>query len=348
MIVSYSVFWCWSVFGVMLLALAVLSVVWHSSNAPNAQYIDLWSMDSCIAYLIVRITSTGAVSTLQAASVSRHTAEDVGAWCCAILYLSLVCTNALYWRANHRARWLHGACPFSGRARLQAQIDGKMSSYYKSSGYLHDSGGAEMHTVGAALYAGMPIIYVALPTLIQIAAIGSLGSLMASTVAATSLTLGWSLRMLERFCMDGSPVRPFSVGSTREPRCLGLTMVACAWHARTADDGYSRSAAHEQIALTTAPGLEFRIFEACCDVCPPHDCGRPGLSYSAVAFPHGHHPHRGLHTRTCVVHAQHEFAIVRYFSLLAYQSAGRVFTMSAHRCNLPSGSLDAEVSARVY
>jgi hypothetical protein len=217
----------------MLVALAVLSVVWHSSNAPNAQYIDLWSMDSCIAYLIVRISSTGVVSALQVASISRHAAEKVGAWCCAILYLSLVCGNALYWRANYRARWLHGGCPFSGRARLQAQIDGKMSSYHKSSGYLHDSAGAEMHTVGAALYAGMPIIYVALPTLIQIGAIGSLGSLLASTVAATSLSLGWSLRMWERFCMDGSPVRPFSFGSPREPWSLsretdtsGLTVVA--------------------------------------------------------------------------------------------------------------------------
>ena len=71
-------------FGVLLLILAVLSVIWHSSNAPDSrkytnisikfldaapvacdstsdrllvitEYIDLWSMDSCIAYLIVRI-----------------------------------------------------------------------------------------------------------------------------------------------------------------------------------------------------------------------------------------------------------------------------------------------------
>ena len=95
------------VFGIMLMVLAVLSVVWHSSNAPAAQYIDLWSMDSCVAYLIVRITCIGAVSALRAVSIARHTAEEVTAWCCAILYLCLVCTNALYWRANYRARWLH-------------------------------------------------------------------------------------------------------------------------------------------------------------------------------------------------------------------------------------------------
>lgn len=114
-------------------------------------------------------------------------------------------------------------CPFSGRARLQAQIDGRLSGYHKSSGYLHDSSGAEMHTSGAALYAGMPLIYMALPTLIQTLVIGSLGSMVASTVAAVSLVIGWSLRMFERFCMDGSPVCP----GTTSP-CLCGTM--CLFH----------------------------------------------------------------------------------------------------------------------
>lgn len=118
------------VFGFMLMVLAVLSVVWHSSNAPTAQYIDLWSMDSCIVYLIVRITCIGAVSALRAASIARHTAEDVSAWCCAVLFFCLVCTNALYWRANYRARWLHGGKSHarSLSARLEASAispDGK-------------------------------------------------------------------------------------------------------------------------------------------------------------------------------------------------------------------------------
>lgn len=84
-----------------------------------------------------------------------------------------------------------------------------------------------MHTFGAALYAGMPIIYMALPTLIQTAVIGSLGSIVASTVAATSLSMGWSLRMFERFCMDGSPVRQhwFWLHLDKHPR-LGLTVLA--------------------------------------------------------------------------------------------------------------------------
>lgn len=29
-------------FGVMLLILSMLSVLWHASNAPKSQYIDLW------------------------------------------------------------------------------------------------------------------------------------------------------------------------------------------------------------------------------------------------------------------------------------------------------------------
>ena len=43
-----------AVFAFMLGALGALSTVWHSSNAPVSHYLDLWSMDSCIVFLIVR------------------------------------------------------------------------------------------------------------------------------------------------------------------------------------------------------------------------------------------------------------------------------------------------------
>jgi hypothetical protein len=143
---------CFAVFGIMLLILAALSVIWHSSNAPDSQYVDLWSMDSCIAYLIVRIASTGVLSAALHAHVARGFATEVVSLGCAALFGCVVVANGLYWRRNHRERWLHGGCPFSGRARLQAQISGALSSYHESSGYLHDSTGAEMHTIGACLY----------------------------------------------------------------------------------------------------------------------------------------------------------------------------------------------------
>ena len=53
-----------TIFGVMLLILASLSVIWHASNAPKSQYIDLWSMDSCIAYLIIRCACQGVLVLL--------------------------------------------------------------------------------------------------------------------------------------------------------------------------------------------------------------------------------------------------------------------------------------------
>jgi hypothetical protein len=45
-----------AMFGAMMLILALLSVTWHASNAPKSQYVDLWAMNSCIVYLIVRIS----------------------------------------------------------------------------------------------------------------------------------------------------------------------------------------------------------------------------------------------------------------------------------------------------
>jgi hypothetical protein len=54
-----------ALFGIMLLILFVLSVIWHASNAPTSQYIDLWSMDSTIAYLIVRFLSLAAFHALK-------------------------------------------------------------------------------------------------------------------------------------------------------------------------------------------------------------------------------------------------------------------------------------------
>ena len=137
---AHNPFWLGdAMFGVMLLVLAVLSVVWHSSNAPTSQYIDLWSMDSCIAYLIVRICCLGALAATPAAA-------DAAASACAGLFALVIAFNARHWGSRYEERWLHGGCPFAGRTRLQNQLDAKTTA---RSGYIHDSNGAQMHTLGA-------------------------------------------------------------------------------------------------------------------------------------------------------------------------------------------------------
>ena len=45
---------CNTLFGAMVFSLSVVSFVWHSTNCPNSQYVDLAVMDSVILYFPVR------------------------------------------------------------------------------------------------------------------------------------------------------------------------------------------------------------------------------------------------------------------------------------------------------
>ena len=214
---AHNPFWLGdAMFGVMLLVLAALSVVWHSSNAPTSQYIDLWSMDSCIAYLIVRICCLGGLALTPAA-------PDAAASACAGLFALVIAFNARHWGSRYEERWLHGGCPFAGRTRLQNQLDAKTTA---RSGYIHDSNGAQMHTSGACLYAAMPVIYMAVPVAIEVGVLGSVGSVFAGTWAAGSLLIGWEVRMWERFCMDGWP--PMAAIAARQKRQGGSALLTAA------------------------------------------------------------------------------------------------------------------------
>ena len=163
-------------FAVILLGLAALSVIWHSSNAPTSQYIDLWTMESAIAYLIVRFVALGACSLL---GPDWATASALG--CAAIYGLAIYANGRQQYRA-YQAGFLHGGCPYSGRARLRQ---------------------GDMNVAGVCAFAGMPVGYMLLPVAVQCLAIGSVGSATAFSLAAASLVVGWSVRMFERFCLDG-------------------------------------------------------------------------------------------------------------------------------------------------
>ena len=63
--------------------------------------------------------------------------------------------------------------------------------------------GAPMTTSQVCLYGGMPVLYMVVPVAVQVLMIGSMGSVVASTFTIASLVVGWSVRMFERFCLDG-------------------------------------------------------------------------------------------------------------------------------------------------
>jgi len=115
---------------------------------------------------------------------------------CTAVFCAAVATNGQVWWGRLKRGWLDAGCPFSGRARLQKQWEGAPSEgHWPPIGHLC--------TQDACLYAALPLIYMVLPVAVQVYALHSLGSFLASTAAAATLVIGWSLRMFERFCLDG-------------------------------------------------------------------------------------------------------------------------------------------------
>lgn len=113
-----------AIFGVMMLILALLSVTWHASNAPKSQYIDLWSMDSCIAYLILRIACLGELAFLKWAFSMSTNAATSAAWVtCTVLYVLVILGNAKKQWSDHKHEFLDAGCPFAGRTMLLAGRD---------------------------------------------------------------------------------------------------------------------------------------------------------------------------------------------------------------------------------
>lgn len=175
-----------AMFGAMLVILAVLSVVWHSSNSPTSQYLDLWSMDSCIAFLIVRFVALAAASHKSSPVARWFGVKDaaVASWGCVVLFGGVVVKNGTLQYASFTQRRLHGSCPFSGRRKL------------------HNN--AQLGVTRICAFACLPFYYMILPCVVQVCALGTVGSVVAMTSASACLVIGWSMRMTERFCLDGN------------------------------------------------------------------------------------------------------------------------------------------------
>ena len=174
-------------FATMLLLLAIFSTLWHSSHAPKVHYMDLWAMDSCIVYLVVRILCAGSRGALVAAGIAGGEARLVAALLCTLIYGIIVLLLGRKQRADSAAAFLDGpnGCPLSGRNRL-----------------LGTSLLGAPSVVEAAMFAGLPVVLMALPSLVM-GTLGSIGSATALTLMLCSLVVGWGYRMSERFFLDG-------------------------------------------------------------------------------------------------------------------------------------------------
>ena len=160
-----------AMFGATLLSLSIFSFVWHASNAPRSHYIDLLVMDQNIVYLQIRYFCI---------PFALHFGERLNV----ILSLLFMARNGWIRCSNLKKKEFDDFCPFSGRNRLHHKRD------------------IDVH--GICLFLSMPIVFFVSPCIVMLY-MGSLGHIPSSTVTITSLSIGWSIRMFERFVLDGWP-----------------------------------------------------------------------------------------------------------------------------------------------
>lgn len=230
-------------FGIMLFFLAVFSCLWHSANAEWTHYPDLWSMDSCILYLIVRNVCIGFLKVLVLYSgQSPLTCKIIANVVCAAIYAVVVLAIGRLQYKNYKKKWLHGSCPFSVRARLMGTSS------------INGMGHQDCYISTTALFAALPFFYVLVPLLIQIFILKACGSIAAGNLCAQTLVVGWTYRLWERFLFDGNAIMNYLL--RQRPSALrtiatalfaptavlhflcGLTLVAGYVHSRTLEEQF--------------------------------------------------------------------------------------------------------------
>ncbi len=192
------------IFGVLLFLLAILSIIWHGSHYNQIHVYDLASMDFCIAYCIIRIICmVPAAKMFQkilksnifygiADQFAENLNDSTFAWKVSGTTCTTVCICFLlflFWNKDVTHGDLEHSCNFSGRKRL---ILGEMDMF------------------AGCLYLIMPIVYFTLPILLQMFVFKTAGSLFLSFLAASTLSIGWSYRFTERFCLDGNVLMRFA------------------------------------------------------------------------------------------------------------------------------------------
>jgi len=176
-------------FGITLLFLTIMSTIWHSRHIVWVQYLDLWSMEACIAYLIIRFVCMGVFIPINSLQVLNegYCIFFTSLLCAATYIYFMIVTGFSMWR-QYKKGTLDIICTFSGRRQLIS----KEKNVRRNITIVKD----------VCPYYMVPFMYLIIPALVQVL-VGSVGSLLAGLIASTSLAAGWSLRSFERFCLDG-------------------------------------------------------------------------------------------------------------------------------------------------
>ena len=136
--------------------------------------------------ILLAIACLGLLACLNwAAFLPTDTSRDLAAAACAVLYGALIVLNGKTQWADHRRAFLDKGCPFAVRTTISREDKGLATAK------------------GACLFGGMPVLFMTVPCLVQLLALRSVGSVLASTVMLGALIVGWGYRMLERFALDG-------------------------------------------------------------------------------------------------------------------------------------------------
>jgi hypothetical protein len=182
-------------FGINLILLSFFSTLWHSTNYNKEHYLDLWAMDHAILYLIMRYVAIG-INVLLPIPVIISNYIPISISIPLNLFLFYSITFIIAYKSyiseslcDYGAGMFDKSFPPSGRRRLTL---------------LDKNNLPDMSVGGMCLFTALPILYMTLPTLIMYN-IGKTGNPLALKVLTLSLTIAWSYRMLERFCVDGLP-----------------------------------------------------------------------------------------------------------------------------------------------
>jgi hypothetical protein len=179
-------------FAIMLFFLAIFSTIWHASNAPWSQYDDIWSMDCCILYLLIRYCCLGGCIALTTyRRMDTRKAADLAGSVCLMVYCAVIVGLGKMQGGMYRKRFLHGGCPFSGRARLLGKGD------------LWGQGQHDCHISTVCAFAILPVVYIGIPTAIQVLLVDSVGSVTAANWVVCTLATGWMYRLWDKWVLDG-------------------------------------------------------------------------------------------------------------------------------------------------
>jgi len=95
-----------TVFGINLFILAISSTAWHGTHIRMVQYIDLWSMENVILYLLIRFPCR---------LLFDRPEKDL---ICVTIYSLYSILNAQRHIAFYQNQYLHTIAPIAGRTRL--------------------------------------------------------------------------------------------------------------------------------------------------------------------------------------------------------------------------------------